>query len=317
MRRFRAMDRLALMGDFVRIVETGSLSAAARAARTTQPTLSKRLQSLEGALGVRLLQRTTRGIQLTDAGRRYFAACKRVLDDIAQVEAELGGLRRELTGTLRLGFPVALGEEHLTRIALEFHRMHPGLELDLDLSNRSAEFVERGVDLMVRIGVALDPTVVARILGGYSYVLVATPQYLEQRGAPREPAELSSHRYLRYGGEESEPLITAAGPVAVDIHSPVSINNLLALKTAVLLGAGIGRIPRWLVEADVKAGRLAIVLPGIAPAPMPVHVAYLPSRYVPEKIRAFVRHLVSSVWSIPGWVGPDALPPALSEPAHF
>lgn len=296
------MDRLDLLAAFVRTVETGSLTAAARALRTTQPTISKRLTALEATLGARLLQRNTQGVRPTEEGERYYNVARRVLAELEQAESSLQDLRKGLRGKLRLNMPVGLGEMHLTRVAIEFQRLHPELALDLTLTDRVVDLVEDGVDVAVRGGGVTDPSVVARPLGFTRYVLTATPAYLKKHGAPRRPEDLNRHNYLRYGGGESESLLTPNGPMTVRVSSKIELNNSLALRAAILEGVGIGRCTRWLIDAELNAGALVEVLPGVAPPPVPFHAVYLPSRFLPEKVRAFVDFASAQMRRIPGWM---------------
>jgi DNA-binding transcriptional LysR family regulator len=296
------VDRFDLMVAFVRTVETGSLSSAARELGTTQPTVSKRLGALEAQVGARLLQRNTQGIRLTEAGDRYYETSKRVLGELDQVEADLAGLRRSLTGKLRLNLPVGFGELHLTRLSLEFLRQHPTLQLDLTLTDRLVDLVEDGADVAVRIGAVNAQAVVARRLGQFGYVFVATPAYLEKHGTPKRAEDLAEHNYLRYGGTAEECVQTPSGPVTFRPHCNVSLNNSLALRAAFLEGLGLGRAVRWLVDEDIRQGKLKELLPGCGPAPLDCHALYLPSRYVPEKVRAYVTFLLKAIQKVPGWM---------------
>jgi DNA-binding transcriptional LysR family regulator len=295
------MDRLELLATFVRTVETGSLTAAAKALRTTQPTISKRLSTLESNVGARLLQRNTQGVRPTEEGARYYNVARRVLTELEQAESSLQSLRKGLRGKLRLNMPVGIGEMYLTRVAIEFQRLHPDLELEVTLTDRVVDLVEDGVDVAVRGGGVTDQSVVARPLGYTAYVLAATPAYLKKYGTPKHPEELNRHNYLRYGGGESESLLTPGGPMTVRVWSKIEFNNSLSLQVAILEGIGIGRCSRWLVDAWLKSGAMVEVLPGVAPPPIPFHAVYLPSRFVPEKVRAFVEFVAAQMRRIPGW----------------
>ncbi|HZA51501.1 MAG TPA: LysR family transcriptional regulator [Myxococcaceae bacterium] len=296
------MDRLDLLAAFVRTVETGSLTAAARALRTTQPTISKRLTALEGNVGARLIQRNTQGVRPTEEGQRYYNVARRVLAELEQAESSLQSLRKGLRGKLRLNMPVGLGEMHLTRVAIEFQRLHRELELDLTLTDRVVDLVEDGVDVAIRGGGVTDPSVIARPLGFTAYVLSATPAYLKKNGAPKRPEDLNRHNYVRYGGGESESLLTPEGPMTVRVSSNIEVNNSLALRVAILEGTGIGRCTRWLIDAELKSGALIEVLPGVAPPPVPFHAVYLPSKFLPDKVRAFVDFTAIQMRLLPGWV---------------
>ncbi|HZA13667.1 MAG TPA: LysR family transcriptional regulator [Myxococcaceae bacterium] len=296
------MDRLDLLAAFVRTVETGSLTAAARALRTTQPTISKRLTALEGNVGARLIQRNTQGVRPTEEGQRYYNVARRVLAELEQAESSLQSLRKGLRGKLRLNMPVGLGEMHLTRVAIEFQRLHRELELDLTLTDRVVDLVEDGVDVAIRGGGVTDPSVIARPLGFTAYVLSATPAYLKKNGAPKRPEDLNRHNYVRYGGGESESLLTPEGPMTVRVSSNIEVNNSLALRVAILEGTGIGRCTRWLIDAELKSGALIELLPGVAPPPVPFHAVYLPSKFLPDKVRAFVDFTAIQMRLLPGWV---------------
>lgn len=308
------MDRFTLMSSFVRAVEMRSLSAAARELGTTQPTVSKWLRALEAQTGARLLQRNTQGIRLTEAGERYYDTCKRVLSELERAEAEIGGMRGGLKGRLRLNVPVGIGEVQLARIAVRFQRQHKELKVDLQLTDRVVDLVEDGVDIAVRVGRVTDPSVVARSIGAFESVLVATPQYLKKAGRPKSLEELSDHPYLAYGGPGSGKFLTPAGLREVPVRSELAIYNAAAIKTAVLEHAGIGRMGRFFIDEEIRSGAVQVVLPGIAPPPTTTFAVYLPSPHLPEKIRAFVAFLIEEAKSIPGYLpaAPREAPPGPS-----
>jgi DNA-binding transcriptional LysR family regulator len=300
------VDRIELMSAFVRVVEVGSLSRAARTLKTTQPTVSKWVARLERHLGVKLLQRNTRGVRLTEAGERYFRSVRRILKEIDTAEEAVQTEGKGVTGRLKLSVPVGLGELHLAHQALELRRQFPGLKLELSLNDQVVDLVRDGVDLAIRLGGVTDPDVVARALGAFTFCLTATPRYLREHGTPATPQALSQHPYLTYGGGPWEVLTTPGGAVRVRVQAPVEVDNHQALRAAVLSSAGIGRTLRWLVHDDLKKKRLQEVLPGVAPEPFPVHAVYLPARKLPEKLRVAVAFFTASVKKIPGWVPPRA-----------
>jgi len=296
------MDRIELMRAFVRVVETGSLSRASKELRTTQPTVSKWMARLEGSVGAKLLQRNTRGIRLTESGETYFDEARRILADLDTLESSVRRSRTGVSGRLRLNFPLGLGAAHLAPIALEFQELHPGLCLDIVLTDRVVDLVQDGVDLAVRIGGVFNPAVVARALGAYTYAIVATPKYLAKHGRPRTVGELASHNFLSYGYDPVERYQTPRGPEAFRVKTDLEVHDHFTLRSALLAGRGIGRSARWLVEEDLRAGRLEEVLPGSAPPPFPAHAVYLPARPQPEKVKLLLAHLADRVTRIPGWV---------------
>ena len=296
------MDRIELMRAFVRVVETGSLSRASRELRTTQPTVSKWMRRLEDSLGTRLLQRNTRGIRLTEGGESYFGEARRIVAELDALESSVKRAGKGVSGQLRLNFPLGLGAHHLSPFALEFQDQHPGLCLDVVLTDRVVDLVQDGVDLAVRLGGVFNPAVVARALGAFSYVLVATPAYLAKHPRPKTVDDLAAHNYLAYGYEPIEVFQTPRGVERFRVSTNLSAHDHFTLRAAILGGRGIGRTALWLVNDDLAAGRLEVVLPGSTHAPLPAYAVYLPSRPQPEKVKLVLAHLIERVKQIPGWV---------------
>ncbi len=296
------MDRIALMSMYVRIVETGSLSAVAKELRTTQPTVSKRLEHLEKHLKVRLLARNTHGVRPTEAGQRYYEASKRLVADVGQLESSVARGRELVGGTLRLNFPISFGQSALTAIVCAFHDVHPEICVDMTLTDRLVDLVEDAVDVAVRFNGVNDSSVIARPLGQFDAVLIATPAYLEKMGTPRTPQELAGHTFLRYDTSAVENLFGPKGATyQLKVDAWLAVNNSSALKQALLLGSGIGRMGRTLVQRELDTGELVQVLPGWRPALDTVYALYLPTRFQPEKIKAFVAFLTDAIKAVPGW----------------
>ena len=303
------MDRIELMSMYVRIVETGSLSAVAKELKTTQPTVSKRLEHLEKHLKVRLLARNTHGVRPTEAGQRYYEASKKLVADVGQLEHSVSRERERVGGTLRLNFPVAFGQEALTSIVCAFHDAHPEICVELTLTDRLVDLVEDGVDVSVRFNGVADSSVIARPLGQVDAVMIATPAYLAKHGMPMRPEELEGHTFLRYHHSALRPQPTKLeqlfGPGGKSfehkVNSWLAVSNSSSLKQAVLLNCGIGRMGRVLVQRELDNGTLVQVLPGWGPARDSIYVLYLPTRFQPEKIKAFVAFLTEAIKALPGW----------------
>lgn len=297
------MDRWNLHEAFVRVAESGSLSRAAKDLQMTQPAVSKRLERLEKEIGFRLLDRSPRGVRLTDAGMRYLDVVRRIRGELEEAEGALSTSRRGLSGMLRCSFPVALGETWLTRIALRFHALHPDLELQLDLTDRSVDLVEDGIDLTVRIGSRLTQSVSARSLGSFGFCLVASPQYLAKAGTPKTFEQLETHPFYAYFGDE-ERFLMPDGTTRMLKHpnTGIRLTNSRAILTAVLEHAGIARIPVWAAQEYVDEGKLRVVMPKVQVSTEPVNAVFLPSRYVPERVRQFVQFLLEETPKIPGWL---------------
>jgi len=237
------MDRLEAMDIFVRIVETGSFSAVARDLGTTQPTISKQITALERRLKTRLLERSTRSLNVTASGTTYYERCKRILEDVKAAEGALGRLQSSLTGTLHVNGSIALGQLFLTPLLLEFQRRYPELTVELTLNDRYIDLVEEGVDVAVRLGRLADSHLVARRLGATRRVLVATRTYLDAHGTPQEPAQLARHNCLLYAYLSTGNEWTFRGPqgdLRVHVHGNFKANNGHSIREAMLAGADLG-----------------------------------------------------------------------------
>lgn len=263
--------------------------------------MSKRLERLEREVGLRLLERSTRGIRLTDAGVEYLDVLKRVRAELEATETSLSLARQGLKGMLRLSFPVALGETWLTAIALRFHKQHPDISLDIDQTDRVVDLADEGIDVAVRVGSNLAPHLVARPLGSYGFVLVATPRYLAQHGAPTSFDELTKHPYYSYFGNEETFRLPSGKTRTFTPPNRVRLFNSRSILTAVLSDVGIARVSQWAAHEYLQSGELVTVLPELEAPRSHVHAVYLPSRYVPERIRAFVGFLEQQVEGIPSW----------------
>lgn len=296
------MDRLALMQAFVRIVETGSISAVAREMGTAQPTVSKQLAALESALGVTLLQRTTRRLRVTEAGEAYYRSARKILDDVAALEGSIGQLSAGLTGTLTVTMATVMGEMGLDELLLEFHARHPGLHLNLMETARYVDLVQEGIDVAIRVGRLQDSTLVARRLGYSRRIVVASPEYIARHGAPKVPEDLLNHECIRY-------LYLATGnewvfqrqkqEVHIRVQGTFASNSGLAIRRAALLGRGIASSPVWMVGKDVEEGRLVHVLAEFAPPAVEINAVYPYSRHVPEKVTALADFLRARFAELP------------------
>jgi len=306
------MDRIELMNVFVRLFETRSFSATARDLGMTQPTVSKRLQVLEKSLGARLVERNTRGLRPTDAGALYYDRCKRWLTEMQDVEEQLGSARRVSRGRLRLSVPVSLGQVQLARIALRFQRQHPGIQLDLALTDRRVDLVKEGIDVAIRVGRVGAIDVVARELARYEPILVASAAYLERHGNPNSFAELQSRRILYYG-ERDECILLGDQRHKVPRDRDLVVGDPLSLREAIREGIAIGMISPWLVEEDIEQARLVHVLPKAHGETFPVQAVYLPTRNLPARIRAFIGHCAIEVPRVFGMQPARATRPAHSE----
>jgi DNA-binding transcriptional LysR family regulator len=298
------MDRFHLMQTFVRVAEIGSVSAAARDLRMGQPAVSKHLQALEKTLNARLLQRSTQGIRLTDAGRRYYERAKRLVEDLRELETDFGEAHSEqLRGRLRVSMPIALGELFLARILAEFAAHHPALELDLVLADHTMDLVETGVDVAIVGGRLADSSLIARKLALMRRVLVAAPAYIERVGSPVDIESLNALDFVRHGSARQHDVLefqVDGARFPLRTRGRLLVNNALALRELLLAGQGVAALPLWLVHADIAEGRLRELLPGHELDAIELHALYPSSRFLPSKVRVLVHFLQQQLQTVPG-----------------
>ncbi|MGD2139498.1 MAG: LysR family transcriptional regulator [Burkholderiales bacterium] len=286
---------------FVRIVESGSFSAVARELGMIQPTVSKQMTVLEEQLGVRLLNRTTRRLSLTEAGREYYERCQRILDEVQELEMEVAGLQNRPTGTLRVNAPVAFGHAHMLPLLVAFQRKYPGLAIELSLDDRYVDLVQEGIDVAIRFGELGDSQLVARHVGSSARVCVASPAYLAAHGTPQEPMELRNHNCITYTYLFSNewPFEGVEGPHAIKVHGDFRANSGMTIRAAALEGVGIASIPAFLVREDIETGRLVQLLTSYVPAPIRISAVYPSARLLSRKVKLFVEFMQGEFLRIP------------------
>jgi DNA-binding transcriptional LysR family regulator len=286
---------------FVRIVESGSFSAVARELGMIQPTVSKQMTALEEKLGVRLLNRTTRRLSMTDAGREYYERCQRILDDVQEMETEVAGLQNRPSGTLRVNTPVAFGNIHMLPLILAFRRKYPGVAIDLSLDDRYVDLVQEGIDVAIRFGELGDSQLVARHVGSSASVCVASPGYLSAHGTPKIPADLREHQCITYTYLFSNEWAFDGpdGPESIKVQGDFRANSGMTIRSAALEGAGIASIPLFLIREDIESGRLVQLLSQFASAPFRISAVYPSARLVSRKVKLFVEFVQQEFLKIP------------------
>ncbi|MEO3386295.1 LysR family transcriptional regulator [Mesorhizobium sp. CAU 1741] len=295
------MDLLAAMGTFVRVAELGSLSAAGRDLKLSQPAVSQKITALEQHLGVRLLNRTTRHVALTEAGRRYYSLVKPVLAAVDEATEMVAGADSPLRGHLRIQAPTGFGQMYLADIAIAFQLKHPGLTTELMLDDRFVDLTEQAVDLAVRFGTLQPSGIIARRLGTLRRILVAAPAYLAKHGTPETPEELSAHRQVRFSWAATDDVMPLAGPAGsrlVAVPTSFLANNTFVLTKALVAGLGLGGAQLPQIRAELATGKLVQIMPAYQYAPLDVHAVYPTSHFLPAKVRAFTDHLRSALSEI-------------------
>ena len=285
------MDRLDAMATLVAAVEAGSLSEAARRLGTPLATVSRKVQALERLLGTQLVNRGSRRLTLTETGRAYIAASKQILDDVAEAERTASGEYSAPRGDLVVSAPIVFGRLHVLPVALEFLLAYPDIDLRLVLSDRVANLIEDRIDLAVRIGQLPDSNLVALRIGSVGRVVCASPAYLERRGTPAEPRDLSSHDCITFEGLASPNSWTfgsGAATHAVTIRSRLVVSTAEAAIDAAVSGVGLTCVLSYQVARAVQAGELALVLRDFEPRPSPVSLVHGGQPILPQKLRAFI-----------------------------
>ncbi len=286
------MDRLQGMHMFVRVVETGSFSKAAKEFATTQPTVTKQVAATEARLKVRLLNRNTRGVSLTESGALYYDKCKSIVREAEEADNIVRLRQSQAQGLLRIGTSVAFGRRILVPLALDFMARHPQVQLDLSFEDRYVDLVSQGIDLAIRMGKLADSSLGARFLGTNPWVIVASPKYLRKQGTPRKASDLSSHVALIYSsvlGDDVWRMTTPKGePVTVPVSGRFRSNNLSAILAAAREGLGVAAMPRYVAHDSLVSGHVVEVLKDHVLPEQEIHAVFPSPKLVPSKVTSFI-----------------------------
>lgn len=291
------------MTVFTAVVDAGSFVGAAEALGLSRAAVSRLVGELESRLGVRLLHRTTRRLSLTDEGRIFHLRCKTVLAELDEAEAEVSARSGAARGLLKLNVPVTFGLLHLAPLWSEFMARHPGVVLDITLSDRVVDLVEEGYDMAVRIGRLASSSLIGRQLSSTRMVLCASPGYLSAHGAPRHPRDLADHAVISYSlfsmGEQWE-FEGPDGAVSVKVEPRMRTNSGDTCRQAALHDSGIVLQPSFLVGEDVEAGRLVELMPEYRSVELGIYAVYASRQHVSPKVRLLIDHLLRAL-AAPRW----------------
>ncbi len=284
------MDRLDAMTVFLAVVDAGSLSGAARRLAMPLATVSRKLAELEGHLGARLLNRTTRRLELTEPGRAYEQACRRILGEVDDAERAVAGEYDLPRGELAITAPIVFGRLHVLPVVTAFLRTNAEVDVRLALGDRVAHLMDEHVDVAVRIGTLPDSRLNALPLGELCSVVCASPGYLKAHGTPRTPADLAAHRCITFDSPFPSPWRFAGAdtPPFVPARPRLAANTAESAVDAAVAGLGITRVLSYQADAALRAGRLRLLLKRFEPAPVPVHLVYDGQQRVTSKLRAFL-----------------------------
>lgn len=291
---------------FVEVVNARSFTRAAEHLEMPTSTLSRRTSQLERQIGLRLLNRSTRRVEVTDAGAAYFAKCAHLVEAARVAHEEVMGAQQRVQGTLRITCSADFANHYLPGLLASFVQQHPQVRIDLDLSSRVVDLVSENIDLALRLGPLADSSLVARKVGELHSALYASPDYLRRAGRLRTPADLSAHRCLRRRGAAvdstwrlvpSKPSRSPAGAKAVGqdvvVDGPFVVSSVTMIRKLAVEAAGIGVIDDGMARADVEAGNLVRVLPAWRMPPVELH-ALTPSRLMPVRVRTFIDELLAA-----------------------
>ncbi|MEJ2621847.1 MAG: LysR family transcriptional regulator [Candidatus Thiodiazotropha sp.] len=299
------MESLSDIAVFIQVVRSGSFTAAAEKLGMSKSVVSKYVSRLEDRLGARLLNRTTRSLSLTEGGRSFYERSRNALDEIEEAELELSRLQDEPRGELRLCSPMSFGILHVAPMLPHFQERYPELNVDIVLDDRTTDLVDEGFDVAIRIGALPDSSLVARRLGPCNHVLCASPEYLARHGVPQSPEELANHPALTYRYQDSPMQWHLLGGDGVHhqvaINSRLQMNNSLALREALLKGAGVTLTPTFIVGPDIRAGRLRAILSDYNTLEISIYAVYPQRKHLSPKVRAFIDFISEQIQDPPYW----------------
>lgn len=301
-------DRFAGIREFVTTVDRGSLTAAAASLGVTGSAVGKSISRLEARLGVQLLHRTTRRLDLTTEGEAYLVSCRRVLEELAQAESCLSTGHEHPIGRLRVDLPTTFGRRHVLPALLDLCARHDKLDMSVTLRDRAVDMVGEGVDLAVRIGALGDyPDLVARRLGEQKLVICASPAYLARRGTPQAHADLYRHDCLIGWRRGNRPVWLLKNQQGVTEPHEVPMRHEFfdgeVLESACIAGCGLAQLPTWLAGDALRSGALVQVLSDITGGAMPIHVVWQKTWHLQPKVRVCVDELVRVAAATPAAFG--------------
>lgn len=289
------MDRFEAMHVFCKVVELGSFAGAADRLDLSTSAVSRQIAQLEGLLGARLLNRTTRRLSLTENGQAYYERCLQLLADLEEAEEMVGNHTVNPRGTLRLTAPISFGSSHLAPALGDYARLHPDMKFDVVLADRAVDLIEEGLDLAIRIGTLGGQNLVARRIGSAKGLVCASADYLARRGTPLIPEDLQQHDCLSYAyaAESNVWRFERAGEEArrIRVDGCIQANNGTVLAELAAAGLGITRAPDFILAPLVSAGRLQVLLPDWPSPDLPIHAVYPSRRHLSAKVRSFVEFL--------------------------
>ncbi|MFI3190697.1 LysR family transcriptional regulator [Crenothrix sp. D3] len=291
------MDKLTSMSVFVRVAKAGSFAGGASELGISRAMATKHIMQLEGSLGTRLFNRTTRSLNLTDVGTSYLERCQQVLLDVEEMEAAVTHLQTEPRGVLRISAPPVIGATHITRAIAAFLKIHPDLTVDLILQSNPSDLIDEGIDIAIYLGDLADTSMVARKLASSSMVVCGSPDYLAKYGIPNTPEDLLKHSCLvnwASAPRNKWKFKGKTGYTTINVTGRMQSNVANANRIAAVNGLGLAMLATYVVGRDIEKGKLIAVLEDYAPPPLDIHAVYPHRKYLSTKVRRFLDFL--QVW---------------------
>lgn len=289
------MDVMSSMAVFRRVVEAKNFSAVARETNMSQSTVSKHIAALEERLGTKLLNRSTRSLKLTEAGKEYYHHCIRILNDFQEAEASIGKGKIKPTGTLRISTSAAYGRTCMLPYLEEFFSAYPDINLDLIFDDDYVDLVKHGIDLAIRLGPLADSTLIARKIGTSPRVVVASTDYLVKHGRPKKPADLIKHNCLLYTLQKAPDLwyfnSAQEGDESVRVSGRLKASSPDAICDAAIEGLGIAVLCEWYARKYINNGRLNAILQDYHPTAYDINAVYPERKFVPQKVKRMIEFL--------------------------
>lgn len=299
------MDKLTSMNVFVRVAKAGSFAGGARELGISRAMATKHIMQLEGSLGTRLFNRTTRSLSLTDVGGSYLERCQQVLLDVEEMESAVTHLQTEPRGVLKVSAPPVIGASHITRAIAQFLKLHPDLTVDLILQSSPGDLIDEGIDVAIYLGMLDDTSMVARKLASSSMVVCGSPDYLARRGVPKTPEDLLEHSCLvNWASSPRNKWLfkSDSGHTVITVSGRMQANVADAIRVAAIDGLGLVMLASYVVGRDIEKGKLRAVLENYTLPPLDIHAVYPHRKYLSAKVRRFLDFLQD-------WLGPQVTMP--------
>jgi len=279
---------------FVKVVDAGSFTGAAKSLGLPKSTVSRKITQLEERLGVRLLQRTTRTLSLTDTGSAYYNQCSRIISDVEEANIAVTEMQSKPQGLLRITAPMLFGAEVLSDLVAEFLQQNPEIQLEIVLTDQPLDLIQEGIDVAFRVGHLADSSLIARSLGNIKVITCASPRYVEQNGSPKHPKEVANHTTLGWNPVNTWEYDTPEN-ITIDVKPKVKVNDIQSMHKMALTGLGIARLPAFVCADDIKSGRLVPLLCDWSYKSTPIHALYPSNRHLSVKVRSFVDYIVEEL----------------------